>query len=179
MSEAGNQKVAWYIIQTYSGYENKVAQSIMKKAENQNLTDKILETRIPLEEVTEVTDGVKKTYSRKRYPGYVMVCMVHTDEVAYLIRSIRGVTGFLGGDPNKPTPLSPKDVQEMDDTISTETLTDLHVGDLVRIKRTAMEGMEGKIIAIDLENYTCEVLVQMFGSETPTTLSLMDVEHSF
>ncbi|MBR6419588.1 MAG: transcription termination/antitermination factor NusG [Oscillospiraceae bacterium] len=175
MSEESTPKAEWYVIHTYSGYENKVAQSILTKAENQQLTDKILEVQIPTEQVQEVTDGKTKEYARKIYPGYVLVHMVHTNEVAYLIRSIRGVTGFLGADPTHPQPLTDSEVAAMGVDLGTTVEINLSVGDSVRVVGTAMDGFTGVVQSIDIEEGTCEVLVSMFGQETPTKLKLTEV----
>ncbi len=168
-------KPEWYVIHTYSGYENKVAQSIVKKAENQQLTEKILEVQIPTEQVREITDGKEKDITRKIFPGYVLVHMIHDDEVAYLIRSIRGVTGFLGADPNQPIPLSPSEIAAMGVDLGTTIEINLSIGDSVRIVGTAMDGFTGVVRSIDVEEGTCEVLVSMFGQQTPTKFALTEV----
>ncbi len=168
-------KPEWYVIHTYSGYENKVAQSIVKKAENQQLTDKILEVQIPTEQVREITDGKEKDITRKIFPGYVLVHMIHDDEVAYLIRSIRGVTGFLGADPNQPIPLTPSEIAAMGVDLGTTIEINLSIGDSVRIIGTAMDGFVGEVRSIDIEEGTCEVLVSMFGQQTPTKFALTEV----
>ncbi len=175
MSEQSTPKAEWYVIHTYSGYENKVAQSIVTKAENQQLTDKILEVQIPTEQVREITDGKEKEITRKIFPGYVLVHMVHTNEVAYLIRSIRGVTGFLGADSTHPIPLTPSEIAAMGVDLGTTVEINLSVGDAVRIVGTAMDGFTGVVQSIDIDEGTCEVLVSMFGQETPTKLKLTEV----
>ena len=175
MSENNAPKPEWYVIHTYSGYENKVAQSIITKAENQQLTDKILEVQIPTEQVREITDGKEKEITRKIFPGYVLVHMIHNDEVAYLIRSIRGVTGFLGADPNQPIPLTASEIAAMGVDLGKTVEINLSVGDSVRIVGTAMDGFTGVIRSIDIDAGTCEVLVSMFGQETPTQFSLTEV----
>ena len=175
MSENNAPKAEWYVIHTYSGYENKVAQSIITKAENQQLTDKILEVQIPTEQVREITDGKEKEITRKIFPGYVLVHMIHNDEVAYLIRSIRGVTGFLGADPNQPIPLTASEIAAMGVDLGETVEINLSVGDPVRIVGTAMDGFTGVIRSIDIDAGTCEVLVSMFGQETPTQFALTEV----
>ena len=175
MSETSTPKAEWYVIHTYSGYENKVAQSILTKAENQQLTDKILEVQIPTEQVREITDGKEKEITRKIFPGYVLVRMIHNDEVAYLIRSIRGVTGFLGADPNQPIPLTASEIAAMGVDLGKNVEINLSVGDSVRIVGTAMDGFTGTVQSIDIDEGTCEVLVSMFGQETPTKFSLTEV----
>ena len=169
MSESSTPKAEWYVIHTYSGYENKVAQSIVKKAENQQLTDMILEVQIPTEQVREITDGKEKEITRKIFPGYVLVHMIHNDEVAYLIRSI------LGADPNQPIPLTPAEIAAMGVDLGETVEINLSVGDNVRIVGTAMDGFTGVVQSIDIEEGTCEVLVSMFGQETPTKLKLTEV----
>ena len=169
------KKAEWYVIHTYSGYENKVAQSIITKAENQQLIDKILEVQIPTERVREITDGKEKEITRKIFPGYVLVHMIHTDEVAYLIRSIRGVTGFLGADPNQPIPLTASEIAAMGVDLGETVEINLQVGDSVQIVGTAMDGFTGVVQSIDIDEGTCEVLVLMFGQETPTKLALTEV----
>ena len=175
MSEHEHKKPEWYVIHTYSGYENKVAQNIVRKAENQQLTDQILEVRIPTEQVQEITDGKKKEITRKIFPGYVLVHMIHNDEVAYLIRSIRGVTGFLGADPNQPVALTAAEMQAMGVDPGTTVEINLSVGDPVRIVGTAMDGLSGVVQSIDTDEGTCEVLISMFGQETSAKLALTDV----
>ena len=175
MSENNAPKPEWYVIHTYSGYENKVAQSIITKAENQQLTDKILEVQIPTEQVREITDGKEKEITRKIFPGYVLVHMIHDDEVAYLIRSIRGVTGFLGADPNQPIPLTPSEIAAMGVDLGKTVEINLSIGDSVRIVGTAMDGFTGVVQSINIEEGTCEVLVSMFGQQTPTRLKLTEV----
>ena len=175
MSENQAPKAEWYVIHTYSGYENKVAQSILTKAENQQLTDKILEVLIPTENVREITDGKEKEYARKIFPGYVLVHMIHDDEVAYLIRSIRGVTGFLGADPNQPIPLTASEIAAMGVDLGTTVEVNLSVGDAVRIVGTAMDGFTGVVQEIDVTEGTCVVLVSMFGQQTPTQFRLTEV----
>ncbi len=178
MSEHEAQTPQWYVVHTYSSYENKVMKSILTKAGNQQLTDKILDVQIPTEQVHEITDGKEKEYSRKIFPGYVLVHMIYTDEVAYLIRSIRGVTGFLGSDPNKPVPLTPSEIQAMGVDLGTTVEINLSVGDSVRIVGTAMDGFDGVVQSINIEEGTCEVLVSMFGQETPTKLHLTEVRRA-
>lgn len=175
MSENQTPKPEWYVIHTYSGYENKVAQSIITKAENQQLTDKILEVQIPTEQVREITDGKEKEITRKIFPGYVLVHMIHNDEVAYLIRSIRGVTGFLGADPNNPIPLTPNEIAAMGVDLGETVEINLSVNDPVRIVGTAMDGFTGVVQSIDVDEGTCMVLVSMFGQQTPTKFSLTEV----
>ena len=170
----------WYIIHTYSGYENKVAQTILKKTENLQMSDRIFEVRIPTETVCEIS-GVsegkpkEKTYERKIFPGYVLVRILYSDEVAYLIRSIRGVTGFLGSDPNNPIPLTDQEVADMGVDLGTKVEIDLEIGDRVVIIATHNKDMEGTIQSIDAETKRCTVLTRMMGRDVPIELDLSQV----
>ena len=173
--ETENKSAQWYVLHTYSGYENKVAQSIMKLVEYRKIHDLIVEVQIPTEKVREITDGKEKEVTRKIFPGYVIVKMVYTDETAYLLRSIRGMTGFVGADPNNPVPLSEKEVAALGVDLGTIVQVNIAEGDLVRIVGTAMDGFTGTVQSVDPENGSCNVLVSMFGLETPTELPLSQV----
>ena len=175
MSKQESSAAEWYVIHTYSGYEKKVSETILRKAENLQMKDMILQVQIPTEDVTEISDGKERDVTRKTYPGYVLVHMIYSDEAAYLIRSIRGVTGFLGADPNKPIALTPAEVESMGVDLGKTVEVDISVGDNVRITGTAMDGFTGVVQSIDLEGRTCDVLVSMFGQQTPTTLAITDV----
>lgn len=185
MSQTQQQEPHWYVVHTYSGYENKVKQSIETKAENQGLTDAILEVRIPIEEHTEKVGGKDRVYASKIYPGYVLVHMIHNDEVAYLIRSIRGVTGFLGADPNKPIPLTDEEVEQMGIKIVREEITcNIHVGDEVHIAgadddNAAYNGLHGKVVSVDAAAGRCTVLIRWFNRDTTTDFPLENVFPDF
>lgn len=165
MSEAAK----WYVIHTYSGYENKVKQTIEKVVENRKLQDFIQEIRIPTERVTEIENGKVKEVEQKIYPGYVLVKMVYTDDSWYVVRNTRGVTGFVGPG-SEPTPLSDKEVAAMGVESSTPLVqVDYAVGDRVRVTGTAYIGI---VQNIDLENNQVVVLVKSFGRDIPTTITL-------
>ncbi len=171
MSEAAK----WYVIHTYSGYENKVAQNIEKVVENRKLHDLILEVRVPTEKVTEITDGKTKEVERKTFPGYVLLKMVYTDDSWYVVKNTRGVTGFVGP-ASEPTPLSEKEVEALGVNLNSTTIeVNISAGDSVRVSGTAMDGFVGVVQKVDVENSTVDVLVSMFGRETPATLSLTQV----
>lgn len=171
MSEAAK----WYVIHTYSGYENKVKQNIEKVVENRKLHDLILEVRVPTEKVTEITDGKTKEVERKTFPGYVLLKMVYTDESWYIVKSTRGVTGFVGP-ASKPTPLSEKEVEALGVSLDAPAVeVNISAGDSVRVSGTAMDGFVGVVQKVDVDNGTVDVLVSMFGRETPATLSLTQV----
>ena len=170
MSEAAT----WYVIHTYSGYENKVAQNIEKVVENRKLHDLIQEVRVPTEKVTEITDGKSKEIERKTYPGYVLVKMVVTDDSWYVVRNTRGCTGFVGP-ASEPTPLTDEEVESLFGVDVSTVEVNFSVGDRVQISGTAMDGFIGVVQNIDLEERTVDLLVSMFGRETPTTLPISQV----
>ena len=164
----------WYVIHTYSGYENAVAAAIMKAAENRRMQDLIQEVSIPMETVTEVTEKGPKTYDRKVFPGYVLVKMVMTDECWHIVRNIRGVTGFLGSG-NKHIPLSESDIAALG-VEKREIVVGYEVGDSVKITDGALESFLGTVEEIDLDRSKVRVVVSMFGRETPVELELDQVE---
>ena len=164
----------WYVVHTYSGYENTVAASIEKAVENRGLRDLIQEVSIPLETVTEITDNGPKDVERKVFPGYVLVKMVMNDETWHVVRNIRGVTGFLG-EGNKAIPLSDADVAALG-VEKREVVVGYQEGDTVRITDGALESFLGTVEEIDLERSKVRVVVSMFGRETPVELELDQVE---
>ena len=127
---AENEEIKWYVVHTYSGYENKVKANLEKAVENNNMQDRIVEVNIPKEEITEIKDGKAKVVERKLLPGYVLVRMLMTNETWFVVRNTRGVTGFVGSG-NKPTPLDETDFQNLIENHSS-VRTDIHVGDEVR-----------------------------------------------
>ena len=170
----------WYVVHTYSGYENTVKVTIEKSVENRRLQDLIHEVLIPMETVTEVTDSGTKTVERKIYPGYVLVKMVMTDEAWYIINSVRGVTGFVGADADaKPmiraVPLSEEEVLQLG-IEKHEIEVPYTVGDSVRIMDGPLTTFVGRVDALDVENNSVRVVVSMFGRETPVELELDQVE---
>lgn len=170
------QNAKWYVIHTYSGYENKVKQNIEKVVENRRLQDYIQEIRIPMETYTEVKDSKKIEAERKLFPSYVMVKMVMTDDSWYIVRNTRGVTGFVGT-PTEPVPLSDKEVEALGVETKAQTVeVDYKVGDNVTVTTGSFEGFTGKVSAIDLEAQTAEVIVSMFGRETPVSLPISQIK---
>ena len=164
----------WYVVHTYSGYENTVKATIEKYVENRGLQDLIHEISIPLETVTEITDNGPKEVERKVFPGYVLVKMVMTDECCHIVRNIRGVTGFLGSG-NKPIPLSESDIAALG-VEKREIVVGYEVGDSVKITDGALESFLGTVEEIDLDRSKVRVVVSMFGRETPVELELDQVE---
>lgn len=173
-----SETAKWYVIHTYSGYENKVAQTIQKVVDNRKLQELIPEIRVPTEMALEKKDDKTKEVERKVFPGYVLVKMVLTDDSWYVVRNTRGVTGFVGP-ASKPLPLSEKEVEKLMALSSgSEEKTievDFSVGDNVRISSGSLEGFVGIVQKIDTEAGTVDVVVSMFGRETPATLGLMQV----
>lgn len=169
------EEAKWYVIHTYSGYENKVAQNIEKVVENRKLHDLIREVRVPTETVTEITDGKTKQIERKTYPGYVLIKMIVTDDSWYVVRNTRGCTGFVGP-ASEPTPISEEEVRKLFGIDVAPTVeVNFSVGDRVQISGTAMDGFIGVVQNINLEERTVDLLVSMFGRETPTTLPVSQV----
>ena len=164
----------WYVVHTYSGYENTVAASIEKAVENRGLRDLIQEVSIPLETVTEITDNGPKTVERKVFPGYVLVKMVMNDETWHVVRNIRGVTGFLG-EGNKAIPLTDEEIAALG-VEKREVVVSYQEGDTVRITDGALESFLGTVEEIDLDRSKVRVVVSMFGRETPVELELDQVE---
>ena len=162
----------WYVVHTYSGYENTVAASIEKAVENRGLRDLIQEVSIPLETVTEITDNGPKTVERKVFPGYVLVKMVMTDDTWHLVRNIRGATGFVGSG-NKAIPLTDEEIAALG-VEKREVVVGYQVGD--NITDGALESFLGTVEEIDLDRSKVRVVVSMFGRETPVELELDQVE---
>jgi transcriptional antiterminator NusG len=170
MSEA-----KWYVVHTYSGYENKVASSLEAVIENRNLRDMIQDVRIPVETVVEIKDGKRKETENKLYPSYVFVKMILTDETWYIVRNTRGVTGFVGASSQKPSPLSQREVDAMGVETKKQTI-DFAVGDNVEIADGPLAGFVGEVVEIDADAMKVKVNVSMFGRETLSELDLLQVK---
>ena len=166
----------WYVVHTYSGYENTVKATIEKTIESRQLQDRILAISIPMETVTEITEsGVSKTYDRKVFPGYVLVKMVYSDDTWHVIRNIRGVTGFVGTSSNDPTPLTEDEVYAMG-VEKKEIIVNYEVGDTVRILDGPLSSFVGTVESIEPDKNAVSVIVSMFGRETPVEFELDQVE---
>ncbi|MBO4831579.1 MAG: transcription termination/antitermination factor NusG [Oscillospiraceae bacterium] len=164
----------WYVVHTYSGYENAVAATIVKSAENRKMQDLILEVNIPTETVTEVTETQTKTVERKIFPGYVLIKMILTDESWHLVRNVRGVTGFVGSG-GKPIPLTEEEILSLG-VEKKETVVGFELGSTVKVIDGPLEGFLGTVDEIDSEKYRLRVIVSMFGRETPVDLDFEQVE---
>ena len=170
-----DNKAEWYVVHTYSGYENKVKVDIEKTVENRDLGDEILEVIVPTEQVTEhKEDGTKKTMSRKMFPGYVLVKMIQNDDTWYVVRNTRGVTGFVGPG-SKPVPLTAEEMATLG--IKTERVNiDFAEGDMITVIGGVWTGTAGTIKRIDDNRQTVTINVDMFGRETPVELNFSEVK---
>ena len=171
-----DSEAKWYILHTYSGYENKVAADIMKLVENRNLRHLIEDVMVPtVTKTIEKDNGKVVEVEEKVYPGYVFVKMVETNESWYICRNTRGVTGFVGPE-SKPTPLSEAEVRDLEQGRK-ETAVSFEKGDKVVIKQGVLEGFEGTVSEVDEEKNTVLVDVfNMFGEVTPTTLEITAIK---
>ena len=166
----------WYVVHTYSAYENTVKATIEKTVQSRGLEDQILTVSIPMETVTEITEsGASKTYDRKLYPGYVFVKMVYSDNTWHAIRSIRGVSGFVGTSGEDPIPLTDEEVYEMG-VEKKEIVVNYNVGDTVRILDGPFSSFSGVVEEIDVDKNSVSVVVTMFGRETSVEFELDQIE---
>ena len=166
----------WYVIHTYSGYENTVKATIEKTVQSRQLQDQILVVSIPMETVTEITEsGMSKTYDRKLYPGYVFVKMLYSDDTWHVIRNVRGVAGFVGTSGNDPIPLTEEEVYDMG-VEKRQIVVNYAVGDTVRILDGPLTSFTGVVESLEVEKNAVSVIVSMFGRETPVEFELDQVE---
>lgn len=169
-----SEKARWYVVHTYSGYENKVKANLEKAIENRNLESLIHDIQVPMEEVVEEKDGKRKVSLKKKFPGYVLVKMIMGDESWYIVRNIRGVTGFVGPG-SKPVPLSDEEVESMGVNESIVDI-DLEIGEAIRIISGPLRDSIATIQEIILEKHKVKALVEMFGRETLAELDFNQVE---
>ena len=170
------QTAKWYVVHTYSGYENTVKATIEKTIQSLQLQELIQVISNPMETVTEITEaGVSKTYDRKLYPGYVFVKMVCNDDTWHVIRNVRGVAGFVGTSGNDPIPLSEDEVYQMG-VEKREIVVNYAVGDSVRILDGPLSSFTGTVESIEIDKNAVSVIVSMFGRETPVEFELDQVE---
>ena len=166
----------WYVVHTYSAYENTVKATIEKTVQSRGLQDQILSVTIPMETVTEITEsGVSKTYDRKLYPGYVFVKMVYSDNTWHAIKGVRGVSGFVGPSGDDPVPLTEEEVYAMG-VEKREIVVNYNVGDTVRILDGPFSSFSGTVEEIDIDKNSVSVVVTMFGRETSVEFELDQVE---
>jgi transcriptional antiterminator NusG len=160
----------WYVVHTYSGYEDKVAKTIAQVVNNRRLQEQVPEVKVPKEHTEVIEKDKRKEVEKKLFPGYVLVKMVLTDDTWYLVRNTRGVTGFVGP-ASKPVPLTDKEVAALGVERAKTLEIDLKPGDRVRISEGAMEGFIGEVKSINTDDLTVEIAVSMFGRETLTELN--------
>ncbi|WP_066072265.1 transcription termination/antitermination protein NusG [Neobacillus soli] len=171
----------WYVLHTYSGYENKVKANLEKRVESMGMTDKIFRVIVPEEEETEIKNGKKKVVKRKVFPGYVLVELVMTDDSWYVVRNTPGVTGFVGssGSGSKPTALLPEEVVVILKRMGvTEARVDANyeIGETVRVKEGPFANFTGSIEEMDKDRSKLKVLVNMFGRDTPVELDFTQID---
>ena len=169
MSEA-----KWYVVHTYSGYENKVKADIEKTIENRHLEDQILEVRVPLQEVAELKNGALKQVQKKMFPGYVLLNMVMNDDTWYVVRNTRGVTGFVGPG-SKPVPLTEEEMLPLG-IKKEEIQVDFAEGDTVVVTGGAWKDTVGVITALNVQKQTATINVELFGRETPVEISFAEIK---
>ena len=169
-----DEQAKWYVVHTFSGYENKVATDLATIVENRHLQDQICEINIPTETVVEIKDNQRKEVERKIFPGYVLVKMIMSDENWFVVRNVRGCTGFVG--PNgKPVPLTEREIAALG-VEKKEIVVDYAVGDTVSITDGPLENFSGTVDEIDREKNMVRVTISMFGRETSVELELDQVE---
>ena len=163
----------WYVVHTYSGYENKVKANIDKTIENRHLEDQILEVRVPMQDVVELKNGANKTVSKKMFPGYVLINMVMNDDTWYVVRNTRGVTGFVGPG-SKPVPLSEAEMKPLG--IKSDNVSiDFTEGDTIVVVAGAWKDTVGAVYKIDYNKQTVTINVELFGRDTPVEISFSEV----
>ena len=170
MSEA-----SWYVVHTYSGYENKVKANIEKTIENRHLEDQILEVRVPMQDVVEVKDGASRSVQKKMFPGYVLINMIMNDDTWYVVRNTRGVTGFVGPG-SKPVPLTEEEMRPLG--IHSESVQiDFAEGDSVVVIGGVWKDTVGVIQSINDNKQSATINVDLFGRETPVEISFTEIKH--
>lgn len=170
MSEAN-----WYVVHTYSGYENKVKANIDKTIENRHLEDQILEVRVPMEDVVELRNGEKKQVQKKMFPGYVLIHMVMNDDTWYVVRNTRGVTGFVGPG-SKPVPLTEKEIEALGISMVRDIEVDFGEGDSVVVTGGVWKDTVGVVQSINEAKQIVTINVELFGRETPVEISFAEVK---
>lgn len=168
------ENAQWYVVHTYSGYENKVKVNLEKTVDNRGLQDLILEVKVPMEKAIEIKNGKRKDVDRKLFPGYVLVKMVLTDETWYVVRNTRGVTGFVGPG-SKPIPLTNDEIRFMG-VENVPVRIDIEVGQSVRVTNGPLESFIGVVEEIFPEQQKLRVVISMFGRDTPVELDFVQVQ---
>ncbi len=174
MSQEENIEPKWYVVHTYSGYENKVKTDLEKTIKNRELEDFFFDIVVPMEEQIEIKDGKRKTNLKKVFPGYVLVKMIVTEESWYIVRNTRGVTGFVGSGTD-PIPLTDEEIRNMGFEVTVVNV-DYDINDTVRVVNGPLASFIGTVQEINKEKNKVKVLVSMFGRETPVELEFSQVE---
>ncbi|HBQ65009.1 MAG TPA: transcription termination/antitermination protein NusG [Clostridiales bacterium] len=174
IDNGGVEDAQWYVVHTYSGYENKVKANLERIIENRSMQDSIIDIVVPMEEQVEIKDGRRKTTLRKIFPGYVLIKMLMNDDTWYVVRNVRGVTGFVGPG-SKPVPLTEEEIRIMG-VEEFEPVFDYKVGDSVRITSGPLENFIGVVDDINTEKKKVRVSVSMFGRETPVELEFEQIQ---
>lgn len=169
-----SNEARWYVVHTYSGYENKVKSDIEKTIENRKLQEQILEVAVPVQDVVEMKNGVKKNVSRKLFPGYVLINMFMNDATWYVVRNTRGVTGFVGPE-SKPVPLTEAEMRTLGINVNAVQI-DVAVGDMIKVVTGAWEGNSGEIKAINEGKQTVTIEVDIFGRATSVEIGFADIQ---
>ena len=170
MSEA-----SWYVVHTYSGYENKVKANIEKTIENRHLEDQILEVRVPMQDVVELKDGASRSVQKKMFPGYVLINMIMNDDTWYVVRNTRGVTGFVGPG-SKPVPLTEEEMRPLG-VAPADVVVDFAEGDSVVVIGGVWKDTVGVIQSINDNKQSATINVDLFGRETPVEISFTEIKH--
>ena len=165
----------WYVVHTYSGYENKVKANIDKTIENRHLEDSILEVRVPMQDVVEMKNGANKTVSKKMFPGYVLINMVMNDDTWYVVRNTRGVTGFVGPG-SKPVPLTDAEMKPLGIKTTADVEVNFAEGDMVTVTGGVWKDTVGVIRSMNPSKQIVTINVELFGRETPVEISFADVK---
>lgn len=174
MSNVLNEEPRWYVLHTFSGYENMVQDNLYKTIESHSLQDYILEVKVPMEDVIEEKNGKKKVVQRKKFPTYVLLKMRYTDDLWHTIVNTRGVTGFVGP-AGRPLPLTEDEVRKMRlEKIVIDLKVD--IGSKVKVVSGPLESFVGDVLAVDTESQKCKVSVEMFGRQTPVDLDFDQIE---
>ena len=163
----------WYVVHTYSGYENKVKANIDKTIENRHLEEEILEVRVPMQDVVEIKNGAKKNVQKKLFPGYVLINMVMNDDTWYVVRNTRGVTGFVGPG-SKPVPLTEAEMKPLGIKVDNITV-DFEEGDTIAVVAGVWKDTVGVVQRMDFGKQTATINVELFGRETPVEISFAEV----
>ena len=165
---------SWYVVHTYSGYENKVKANIDKTIENRHLEDQILEVRVPMQDVVELKNGARKQVQKKLFPGYVLINMVMNDDTWYVVRNTRGVTGFVGPG-SKPVPLTEAEMRPLGIRVENVEV-DFEVGDMIKVIGGVWKDTIGAVQDMNFNKQSVTINVELFGRETPVEISFAEVQ---